>query len=380
MDYIKWRGDLSLLDFPYNQVDYLILSNLAYVHLDGIDFSHPMTLSEAFVLYQQLNELNKKEVNPIFNESHYLFEEVVQSKRYCHIKIINYINEVNDQFIEQFSATSFLLENDTLFIGFRGTDDSLVGWHENFLMLCDDIIPSHLSALKYLNDMSDYNHIHFFHTLKNKNLGHFKKRILSYFRYKKEGLPIILGGHSKGGNLAMYAGCFVDERIQNRIDKIYNYDGPGFQENITHTIEYQRMLPRIISYIPHYSFFGIVLCHEEKYEVVHSQLKGLNQHNSFSWTVTKDDFIKDELSFESVQFAVKIILFLEKLSYEDKKNFITMMFELFHSLHLYTFTDLSHMTYKHILSAIKEISSFDNKMKKILIDFIRILYFESRKK
>ena len=191
--------------------------------------------------------------------------------------------------------------------------------------------------------------------------------------------PFYLCGHSKGGNLAMYAGCFCDQDIQERIQLIYNYDGPGFQNDIIQSPEYQKMLPRIHSYLPHYSFFGIVLNHEENYSVVNSQYTGMLQHNPYSWQVTPHGFVEDELSYESVQFAIKVIIFLEKLSYEDKHAFIEAMFGLFESLGLKTFSDLSHISYKHILAGIKELTLLKSDVRKMLIEVLHMLWLEAKK-
>lgn len=373
MDFVQWRGDLSIQIQPYNTIDYLILSNLAYVHFDGITFEPSLTLKEAYEQY-----INSQYV--FEDESHDLFEKVSHTPRYQNIHIVSYINDVNPELIKQFAAVTFLLENQTLFVAYRGTDESLIGWHEDFLMLCETIIPSQTSAVNYLNEIGQFKYQSTLkQSLQNQYLEHFTQRLRKHFQYKKEGYPILLGGHSKGGNLAMYAACFCDENISQRIIKVYNFDGPGFQDDIIASESYQNMLPRIISYIPHYSFFGIVLGHEENYHVIQSHNEGMLQHNSFSWHVTKDDFVSDELSYESVQFAIKVILFLEKMTVEEKRLFVEAMFGLFDSLNLHTFHELSHITYKQILAAIKELTLLDNKMRKMLIEVLHMLWLEAKK-
>ena len=373
MDYVHWRGDISFQIQPYNSIDYLILSNLAYVHFDGITFEPSLTLNEAYEQY-----INSQYV--FEDESHSLFEKVSHAPRYQNIRILSYMNDVNPELIKQFAVVTFLLENQTLFVAFRGTDESLIGWHEDFLMLCETIIPSQTSAVNYLNEIGQFKYQSTLkQSLQNQYLGSLTQRLRKHFQYKKQGLPILLGGHSKGGNLAMYAACFCDENLSQRILKVYNFDGPGFQEDMLASKNYQNMLPRIISYIPHYSFFGIVLGHEENYHVIQSHNEGMLQHNSFSWHVTKDDFVNDELSYESVQFAIKVILFLEKMTIEEKRLFVETMFGLFDSLNLHTFHELSHITYKQILAAIKELTLLDNKMRKMLIEVLHILWLEAKK-
>ena len=373
MDYVHWRGDISFQIQPYNSIDYLILSNLAYVHFDGITFQPSLTLNEAYEQY-----INSQYV--FEDESHSLFEKVSHAPRYQNIRILSYMNDVNPELIKQFAVVTFLLENQTLFVAFRGTDESLIGWHEDFLMLCETIIPSQTSAVNYLNEIGQFKYQSTLkQSLQNQYLGSLTQRLRKHFQYKKQGLPILLGGHSKGGNLAMYAACFCDENLSQRILKVYNFDGPGFQEDMLASKNYQNMLPRIISYIPHYSFFGIVLGHEENYHVIQSHNEGMLQHNSFSWHVTKDDFVNDELSYESVQFAIKVILFLEKMTIEEKRLFVETMFVLFDSLNLHTFHELSHITYKQILAAIKELTLLDNKMRKMLIEVLHMLWLEAKK-
>lgn len=381
-DYVDLRGDLSPIDFPYNEIDYLIFSEFSYAFLDNVvdyDTTHVLTIHEAFHLYQKRNE-TLEELNPVYLESHLLFEKMANAPRYQNIQILCYVNDVDSELIKQFSAMTLIFEDQTMAVIYRGTDDSLIGWHEDFLMLCENVVPAQLSSVKYLEESARVPYLpSLFDSLKNKHLAkNIFIRFQKHFQYKKA-RPILLMGHSKGGNLAMYAGCFVNEKIQERIVKIYNYDGPGFQDEIMISSEYKKMLPRIHSYLPHYSFFGIVLGHEEEYTVVHSHYTGMLQHNGFSWEVGPHHFVKDELSYESVQFAIQVILFLEKLSHEDKHQFVETMFGLFHSLDLYTFSDLSHISYKHILSAFKEITLLDAKARKMLIEVLHMLWLEAKK-
>lgn len=382
--YVNLRGDLSPIEFPYNEIDYLIFSEFTYVHLDHVFQLYPskvFTLNELFKLYTQINQsLSESALNKIYNESHYLFEQIALAPRYQNIQIMNYMNDINKEDIKQFAAMTLILEDQTMVIAYRGTDDDLIGWHEDFLMLCEKTVPAQKAAVKYLQDAHQYQyHASLWSSLTNPHLDqHLWGRFKKHFQYQKH-RPIILTGHSKGGNLAMYAGCFCQEAIQSNISHIYSYDGPGFQDEILASSEYKKMLPRIHNYIPHYSFFGIILGHEESYTVVKSHNIGMYQHDGFSWEVGREHFVEDELSIDSVNFAVKVILFLEKLNDEDKHQFVQAMFHLFDTLKLYTFSDLSHISYKIILNALKELTLLDNKVRKMLIEVLHMLWLEAKK-
>lgn len=375
-DYIDFRGDLSMIDHPYNEIDYLILSEFSYIDFsDFIDltYQHIYTIHELFQLCQQ----NNIKMN---DDCYQLFLRMEKAIRYQNIKVICYVDDVNAELVKQFSAMALLLEDQSIVIAYRGTDDSLIGWHEDFLMLCENVVPAQSSSVKFLEYVATYPYQStLIESLKNKYLAkNWWQRFKKHFLYQKK-KPLILTGHSKGGNLAMYAGCFCKEELKERIQHIYNYDGPGFQEQVILSAEYKKMLPKIDSYIPHYSFFGIVLGHDEAYHVVCSHYSGMLQHNGFSWEVGREHFIEDELSYESVQFAIKVIVFLEKLSLEDKYQLVDAMFSLFDSLNLYTFSDLSHISYKHILNAIKELTLLDSKVRKTLIEVLQMLWVESTK-
>lgn len=383
-DYVDLRGDLSPIQYPYNEVDALIFSELAYVNLDNlidIDFHNVLTLNQVYDLYIKRNEtLNEDTLRSIMIESHFLFEKMAHAPRYQNIQILSYVNDIDKELVKQFSAMTLLLEDQRIVVAYRGTDDTLVGWHEDFLMLCENVVPAQISSAQYLQYIAQYqSQLTLVNSLQNKHLdSSWLQRIKKHFQYKKN-RPIWLVGHSKGGNLAMYAACFVKDNVKQRIVQVDNFDGPGFQDEIMLSSQYKDMLPRIHSYIPHYSFFGIVLGHEEKYTVVHSHFTGMMQHNGFSWEIGPYHFIDDELSFESVQFAIKVILFLEKLTNDEKHQFVEAMFGLFDSLNLYTFSDLSHISYKHILNAIKELTLFDSKTRKMLIEVLHMLWLEAKK-
>ncbi len=161
--------------------------------------------------------------------------------------------------------------------------------------------------------------------------------------------------------------------------RVDNFDGPGFQEAFITNPNYHKMLPKIQTTAPHYSFFGIILAHEEKYQFVTSQNQGMYQHDAYSWCIDIHGFVPANLSEESLGFCNEVQSFLEKLTNEEKHQFVEAMFDLFEKLNIHYFSELSHISIKHILNGIKEITMIDSNTRKILIDVMNMLWKESAK-
>lgn len=377
-DYVFWRQDLKMESCPFQEVDYLVLAALAYLPLDGlVDRSSEMiTLEKLYQLYQERGRIMASSLD---GEEAKLLTLAGLSKRYGKLKLCYYRNDSDEELIKQFAAVTFLLEDESVVIAYRGTDDTLLGWHEDFQMLLRREVPSQASAVKYLQEvLSTFPAINLGQCLSNPLLGenHYE-RLKAYAALRKK-RKVILCGHSKGGNLAMYAAIYAGS-YQDQIVQVYNYDGPGFQEEILKEDVYRKILARMKSYVPHYSFFGISLGHEEPYEVVHSIAKGMSQHSLYSWEVEPFGFRSDELSSQSVAFAIKVYAFLENLDLSEKEDFIEAMFKLFDDLGLKTFSDLSRLSLKHYLGALKEISQLSPAVRKNLVQALQIMWEESKR-
>lgn len=360
--YALWRKDVSTKDIPYNDTDYLILTLISYLRFNVIKdlITLPISLFTLFTYY--------KKTDHEYDESYELLKMISSSKRYSHIQIIDFLDEKDEVLCKQFFALTYLLENNTYFICFRGTDDSWVGWKENISLLYEDHIASHGSSIAYIQSLSHKIRPMF---IKNKLIN----RIYSYFH------PyfLIISGHSKGGHLALYSSMHINKDIQNHIIRVINYDGPGLLLSMLEKIDYHALLPKIISYVPQFSFFGLLFYHEENYKVIHSNAIGLNQHDPLSWCVDPGGFIEDALKEESIAFFIKMNTFLNKMSIEEKRIMFASLFELFTLLNIYSFNDLYHLQFKHLLLGIKEISSMNSHIRKRLIEFLRLFYVEFSK-
>lgn len=300
-DYLKWRGDILFTQLPPNPVDALIFSTLSYVSFDGIvpsDVNGWISLEEFVESFlSQEDYTGKIRVKSDLK----LLKAVAESERFKNVGLSNYRNILLDAEETQFSAITFFLENGSAFLAFRGTDFTLTGWKEDFNMTFQESIPSQRLALQYVEE--------------------FCSLICA---------PIYLGGHSKGGNLAVYAAAKCEEEIQEKIIAVYNQDGPGFTSNLMGNPGYQAMVPKIHTYIPQSSLIGMLLEHEEPYIIIKSkQLGGAMQHEPYTWEVLGKDFIlMEEVTADSRFLNRTIKNWLAGMTNEERDVFFDTVFEL----------------------------------------------------
>lgn len=199
----------------------------------------------------------------------------------------------------QFGALAVLLGNGTSFLAFRGTDSTLVGWKEDFNMSFMDTVPAQLAATEYVQR----------------------------FVQAHPG-PLILGGHSKGGNLAVFAAITSAPSIQDQILNIYSFDGPGFSAQLLSTPAYECMMPRVHTFLPQSSIVGILLERKEAYTVVRSGKIGLLQHDPYSWQVVGGDFIRLEEITGASKFADKTLTqWLSNLTPQQREQVIDVVYD-----------------------------------------------------
>jgi hypothetical protein len=213
----------------------------------------------------------------------------------------------------QFSAVTFLLGNGTAVVTYRGTDDTLVGWKEDMNMCFLPVVPAQLKAVEYL------------HTVAKTHKG-----------------KIILAGHSKGGNLAVYAAVQCDPDIRERITAIYSNDGPGFGKNILDDPDYQQIRPLICNLVPHSSVVGMLLEHDENFTVVKSRQKsGLLQHNGLSWEILGNSFVHlKDVTPESRKLDRTVNQWIRDMTPEQREEFAEAVYQLFSVDGAQTLTDL----------------------------------------
>lgn len=353
IDYLDWRGDVSLREDPFNAVDNLVLSWMAYVDLDEIMpkafGAEPMTIKEAvnrfFTKYDLDEKLNEKSLT---RTSALLFYKMGECPRFANMRISNYVNYISEELEQQFSAMTIEIDEKTIYIAYRGTDDTIVGWKEDFNMSFLPFVPSQAAAVRYLEA-----------TMKSRN-------------WRKK---IILGGHSKGGNLAVYASIKCSKAIRRKIVQVYNNDGPGFLEDTLQTEEYREMLSRIRTIVPESSVVGMLLGHEEQYDVVVSSQKGILQHDAATWEVQRNDFIYlESVSDSSVRLDKALKRWLSAQNEEQRRLFVDQIFALLDATGAKTTLEIGTMGIKNVNQVLKVMANMDPEVKQKLREFWRALF------
>lgn len=334
--YIKEFGNKSFEEFPFNDVDSLILSQISYLSL--IDFIPDIAnaeenislidcLSEENIQIMCDNTLDERRNKKLLNL-------LKVSTRY---KKMN-VNYLQDRFyvdkVEQFFAITFIFD-DFSYIAYRGTDLSILGWQEDFNMTLLDVIPAQDDAARYID------------------------RVCKLLNYPK----IYVGGHSKGGNLAVYASLYCIEDIQNNIIKIFNHDGPGFNKDIFDTDQFKRIENRIVKMTCKEAMIGILLHHTEKMQFVDSRSVSILQHDPYNWKITKLGGFKyvKQANLFSRAFGKTVRNFLESTSVEERKVFLETAFFICMETKTSTIFDIKTHPIKYFRGMKKRYKSLDYK-------------------
>ena len=319
-DYLNWRGDLSFRASPFCEVDSLILSMLAYVNMKGIVPEpgrnvEPPSVWLASKQYLELYPDPKAAKMGVLipKDIIKMMRAMRSTKRFGTLKMCDFVNLIDPETETQFSAVTFLMSDGTAVVTYRGTDDTLVGWKEDMNMCFLPVVPAQLKAVEYL------------HTVAQAHKG-----------------KLILTGHSKGGNLAVYAAVHCLPEVRERITAVYSNDGPGFGENILDDPDYVQLRPIIHNLVPHSSVVGMLLEHDENYTVVKSRQKsGLLQHNGLSWEILGNSFVHlKDVTPESRKLDRTVNQWIRDMTPEQREEFAEAVYQLFSVDGAQTLTDL----------------------------------------
>ena len=342
-EYVKWRGDLTLKQSKFNEIDALILTRLSYFPFDQlIQPNEEATVEE---LSKRFEKADKSTMKILWEDDNELFPLMGKSKRFGKMIVTQYVNKINAEQEKQFSATTVILPDNTIFVTYRGTDATIVGWKEDFNMCFKSHIASQKDAVEYLNMVSK--------------------------KYKR---LIRIGGHSKGGNLAVYAAMFTNSKVKKRIINIYNNDGPGFDDEIIKTKEYKEILPKVHTYIPQSSVIGRLLNHEEKYTVVQSIQKGIMQHDLYSWQLEGKEFIcLEKVTNGSEIFDKTLKEWLINITPEQRGIVIDTAFDILNTTDVEYFSELKKNWFLNIRLMLGRYKNLDDESKKVISEIVQKL-------
>ena len=347
IDYVESEFH-TMKEKKFNTVDSLILSQVtSYVYDDLVgsvyDLKPPVYFKD-LLKAECFDKMFRRFVKAKKNKQ--LLFALASSPRFRDIKINYYISKIDLLEEKQFSATTFILDDEFAYLAFRGTDSSVVGWKEDFNMSFISPIPSQLEGVKYVNNISNL-------------IPH----------------KLYIGGHSKGGNIAVYSSIFCNTSIRDRIESIYSHDGPGFPKEIVKCNEFQFMKNKINKTIPYSSLVGILLTNHEHYHVVKSSgVGGFMQHDPFLWEIEEGDFVYlDELSSKSKYISRTLNSWINEIPIEKRKQLIESLFNILNSTNVNNISDITLNWRSNFPIILESIKNMDADEKSFILELFREL-------
>ena len=350
--YVQQYEAQTFKEKSVTDIDILVLTEIAYLPFDEIVSSSfeekaAISLNQLGKEFETIKEKEHKN-NPfmITKERIQLLDVVSKSQRFKDIKVFGFMNDIDDELTKQFAAVCYQWEEESRWIIFRGTDESLTGWKEDFMMTYSDLIPAQTDAIEYLRKQAE---------LFSGSLN--------------------ISGHSKGGNLSLYASAMQEEDIQHRIQQIYCWDAPGGHRSILGTEGYQRVVSKAKRYIPQDSIVGLMLESQVPYHIIESQGSGISQHSALMWNIEEDHFVElTELTKNSQLTDQTFKQWTEVVSDEDLKLFFDTFFELFFEMGVETVNDVYYNFRIYMQKFFEKAYQMDTEKREILLRVGRLLF------
>ncbi len=357
LDYIEWRGDLPFEKDPLNEVDALIFSLIAYYSFEQFNKITGNVAGYSLAEYVQLHNNNaslfgdiNKQIdidNDIFpsKTAPYVLSKAAKTARFAGVRIVDFRDVFDEDRVVQFAAMTFELDNGHRVVAYRGTDSSIIGWKEDCMLSYLTEIPGQTEAISYFNET-------------------------------KQGKKYYIVGHSKGANEALYTFLKMDKARLADVEAIYNFDGPGFLENIHNTPRYQTTKNKIHTFVPTDSIVGMILEHEKDFVAVKSNGHGIKQHNPLFWQV-KGPCLETECNNEWVREVADRTFtdFLKELSLEDRQFVTETVFAIVNNCGAKSIAELYKNPIKNTRIILASYSKLPEEQKEILIKASKALGF-----
>lgn len=349
--YIQWRGDLTLSASPFGEVDSLILSMLSYFDFGPVvppPGQGEITVERAAQrVFEESGPPEPPRTASNSQESlRWLLYLMAHARRYRRMKLSSRVDLFDAANAKQFYAICIHVSSRQLYLSFRGTTDDLAGWKEDFLLTCLPEIPSHREAVQYLTDVAS--------------------------RYPDK--QLLLGGHSKGGNLAVYAASFAPCAVQQRIRAVWSNDGPGFQEALLASDGYRRIAHAVHSIVPKSSVVGMLLSHDERRKIVDSTQIGILQHDGFSWEISGDRFVElDALTSESLRVDQAVRSWLRQMDMDERRQAVECLFDVLYASGATTLSEIRRERLKTMTGSISRMKELPRESRERIIEFLVLL-------
>lgn len=341
-DYLAWRGDVKIDSrHPFNDVDAMILARASYLPFDKIHMKRHETFRS---IAEKMWDF--KEASFLWPGDNELIHRLGTSARFKDMRVTDYVRRNDKKVEKQFSAITIHINKGEMYLSYIGTDDTIVGWKEDFNLAILDVIPAQQEGVDYL------------------------KRMVMKYPFKR----MRIGGHSKGGNVAMYAAVTAPDIMQRRMIRIYNFDGPGLKAETEALDTGEKVLNKIHSFIPQDSIIGRLFEHTEGFTVVESTSKNVYQHDIYSWKVERDSIIETEPTKRSVFIDKSLSNWIASAPIEDRKVFINGMYEIFDNNGINTPMDLIDNWSKHIPTILKALKDTPREKRDIIIGVWKKLF------
>ena len=344
IDYVREYGCYTFEEKPLNEVDSLVLSQFSYLKFDGL--VPKISERKKAVSIGYLNQHEQKDKlfadKRFADNNHALFTAMCNSFRFGKMKMNCYVNEIDLEAETQFSAIVFYLGKGCTYVAYRGTDETIVGWKEDFNMAFSKPVPAQLKSVTYLKKAA--------------------WRIWGKF---------YVGGHSKGGNLAVYASMNSSARLQRRILEVHSLDGPGFRPEILESADFDRIDEKVRKIVPQSSLVGVLLQSQEQYKIIESTSLGLLQHDPYTWVVEKDAFKALDKRYESQLFMDDALNeWILGLDEDEIHFFVDTLYQIISTAdidNLVDFTDHWKENLNALVGAVKDLDDVSKEMMNLII-------------
>ena len=344
VDYLEWRGDLLFDVASLNEVDALIFSWLAYYDYGALRRAGADVVNHTLreLVDQHTRRIGQfQKVNLTTNiipsvTATWLLHCAGTSDRFADCKIEAFEEVLDNERNTQFAAVSIRYGNKRI-IAYRGTDTSIAGWKEDCQMSYSDAVPSQLLAVGFMNKVCD-------------------------------DLQTVMCGHSKGGNLAVYTILHIAEESLKYIDAVYNFDGPGFCFELLNMERYSRVKEKIVTMVPESSIIGMLLEHEEDYQVIESNMPSILQHDAFFWKVKGPSFVYlNDRSMSSMVVDQALQEWIKGISLTERRQFVDIVFNIIEEAGISDITDLTENSIGKVVKILSGMTSLTAQQKKMVI-------------